>query len=396
MQSCLKRVLIGCSVVGVFFAALGIAFVIYLVVAYQRPLALPVPTGPYAVGRTLYDWVDEQRTDPFSERAGEKRELLVWAWFPAGDSGDGQPAPYVPPVWVKAEAAAAGVGKYLESDFSSIKTHSYEHAPLAASQIAYPVIIMQPGMGPVPTDYTALAENLASHGYIVFGINETYTSNLVVFPDGRAVPRTDQGTIPDSDSAAAADSDADRIGRVWAQDAGFVMDQLQLLNDDPSGFFHNRLDLAHLGLFGHSFGGATAAIVCKTDIRCKAGADLDGTLFSYQADGPFQVPFLFMAEDHCGPSCGTMQAAFGASQTDAYYLSVDGTRHFNFSDLPLRLLPPARLLFRAMGYIGSIRPERGVEITNDYLVAFFDRYLKGLDSGLLREAGYPGVMLQWR
>jgi predicted dienelactone hydrolase len=395
IRSWWKRILIGCGVVGVLGAAIGIAFLIYLVSAYRRPLALLVPSGPYAVGRTAYDWVDESRSDPLADRAGEKRELPVWVWYPA-EAGPGQTAGYLPPAWLKAQDANAGLGKYIESNYSSIQTHSHEGAPISGSQGAYPVIVMQPGMGPAPADYTSLAENLASHGYVVVGVNETYTSNLVVFPDGRAVPRTDKGTIPDSDSPAATDADAGRIGKVWAQDAVFMMDRLQSLNDDPSSFFHGRLDLAHLGLFGHSFGGATAAVVCKMDKRCKAGADLDGTLFSYQAAGMLQTPFLFMAEDKCGKNCDTMLANFSASQADVYYLSIDGTRHFNFSDLPLRLLPPARLLFRAAGYIGSIRPERGVEITNAYLVAFFDQYLKGEKSGLLREAGYEGVMLEWR
>jgi hypothetical protein len=103
-----------------------------------------------------------------------------------------------------------------------------------------------------------------------------------------------------------------------------------------------------------------------------------------------------MVDDACGEDCATMHAAYAASKNDSYYLSIDHTRHFNFSDLPLRLLPPARLLFEAAGYIGTIPPERGVEITNAYLVAFFDKYLRGVGSELLQTAAYPGVMLQWR
>ena len=396
MRSCLKKIVIGCGVVCVLFAALGIAFAAYLVISHQRPLALPAPTGPYAVGRTAYDWVDASRSDPLSDRAGEKREMLVWVWYPASSSGQEKAAPYVPSAWAKAHNADEGIGKYIESDFAAIQTHSFEQAPLPDSESAFPVIVMQPGMGPVPTDYTSLAENLASHGYVIAGINETYTSNLIVFPDGRVLPRTEKGTIPDSAGPDEIDADAGRIGEVWADDAVFVMDQLESLNGDAASPFHKRLDLAHLGLFGHSFGGATAAVVCKLDRRCKAGADLDGTLFSDQAAGTLETPFLFMAEKDCGKDCDTMHSNFAASETDAYYLSIDGTRHFNFSDLPLRWLPPARLLFRAVGYIGSIRPEKGVEITNAYLVAFFDKYLKGVDSGLLREAGYEGVLLEWR
>jgi hypothetical protein len=49
-----------------------------------------------------------------------------------------------------------------------------------------------------------------------------------------------------------------------------------------------------------------------------------------------------------------------------------------------------------VGYIGSIRPERGEQIANAYLVAFFDRYLKNVDSELLQgpSALYPEVQFE--
>ncbi len=354
--------------------ALVIAMPGYLVISHNQPLVLPSPTGSYSVGRTEYDWIDGSRIDPLSDKGNEKRELLIWVWYPATASQRDLSVPYLPPAWVTARNIdQGGLGRLFERRFSRIQTHSFANAPLAGEQSAYPVLFMQPGMGPIPTDYTVLAENLASHGYIVVGVNPTYTSNVIVFPDGRVALRSAKGTIPDSADAAAADQDAGRIGRVWTQDAVFVMDQLQRINMDQASLFYNKLDLAHIGLFGHSFGGATAASVCETDMRCKAGADLDGTLFSYQAGGTLQAPFLFMAEDACGTNCDTMHQAYSADTRAAYYLSIKGTGHFNFSDLPLRLAPLTRVLFNKLGFIGSLEPERGLEITNAFLVAFFDQ-----------------------
>ena len=40
-----------------------------------------------------------------------------------------------------------------------------------------------------------------------------------------------------------------------------------------------RLDLGHVGMFGHSLGGAAAASSMLVDPRIDAGADLDGVLF---------------------------------------------------------------------------------------------------------------------
>jgi soluble lytic murein transglycosylase-like protein len=72
---------------------------------------------------------------------------------------------------------------------------------------------------------------------------------------------------------------------------------------------------------------------------------------------------------------------------------VSGTKHFNFTDLPLRQVGLVKPLFRWAGYTGSIDPLRGLRIANAYLAAFFDRYLKGSDNGLLSgpSAGYPEV-----
>ncbi|HVN14126.1 MAG TPA: hypothetical protein VMT73_00175 [Anaerolineales bacterium] len=370
----------------------------YIVILHHLSFTLPSPTGTYHVGRTEYDWTDKNRIDPLADQPNVKRELPVWVWYPATVSSSDLPVPYLPSYWVNARNQDQGMGMYLERDLSAIQTHSFANVPVDQAQDKYPVIIMQPGMGPMATDYTVIAENLASHGYIVFGINQTYTSNVVAFPDGRVVLRSNNGTIPDSADAAQADADANRIEKVWAADVQFVMDQLQSLNNDSSSQFYNKLDLTHVGDFGHSFGGATALRICETDARCQAGADLDGTIFSDDLKGMIQKPFMFMTEDGCGKDCNTMQQVYSSATNTAYYLSVKGTKHFNFSDLPLRLSPPVRILFRQLGFIGPTQPERGLEITNAYLVAFFDESLKGVNSGLLQgpSSAYPEVQFEKR
>jgi len=391
-----KIILRGIGLILLSIIVLVGALIGYLYIAHNVPLTLPAPTGTYSVGRVEYDWIDNNRIDPLSGNGNTKRELVVWVWYPATVSKNDAAVPYLPPNWVTARNKDQGIaGGIIESRFSSIHTHSFTNVPLAGAQSTYPVIIMEPGMGPIPTDYTVYAENLTSHGYVVVGINPTYTSNVIVFPNGRVALRSELGTIPDSADAAAADQDASRIGRVWTADVLFVMDQLQSLNADQSSLFHNKLGLAHIGVFGHSFGGATAAAVCEIDARCKAGADLDGTLFTYQAGATLQAPFMFMAEDNCGKGCDSMRQAYSKTSAPAYYLSIKDTKHFNFSDMPLRLPPLSSFLLNKMGYIGSIAPARGLEISNAYLVAFFDQYLKGMQSELLQDSVSPYTEVQF-
>jgi len=393
-----KRILKLAAIMLVCMFFLGIALVTYQVISHNQPLLLPTPTGSYPVGRTEYDWVDASRTDTFAVQKDEKRELLVWIWYPADVSPQQSTAAYLPGDWLSARNTDQGIGQFIEVNFAKIVTHSYVDVPLSGKQSGYPVIIMQPGMGPSIPDYTVLAENMASHGYIVVGINEPHTSNLVVYPDGRIVARTTRGTIPDKADAISVNEDANRIQKVWVADARLVMDRLQSLNTDPSSRFYESLDLAHIGLFGHSFGGATAIHVCELDMRCKAAADLDGTLFSDESTATIQQPILFMAEDRCGENCDTMHQVYSNAVGPAYFLTLEKLKHFNFSDLPLRLTPLARVLFTQVGYIGAISPARGLEISNAYLVAFFEQALKGSPSELLQESAsqYPEVLFEKR
>ena len=155
------------------------------------------------------------------------------------------------------------MGSFLERDIGLIRTHSFLNAAVSPAQPTYPVLIFQPGFGPAISDYTVYAENLVSHGYVVVGINETDSQFYVAFPDGRVVERSNSGNLPDSADPATILQDENRIGAVSAQDVIYVMNRLEVMNRDTASAFYRRLDLAHVGVWGHSFGGATAIAVCR-------------------------------------------------------------------------------------------------------------------------------------
>jgi dienelactone hydrolase len=368
--------------------ALLALFLVLLAWQHSQLLALPAPGGPYPVGRLEQDWTDGTRPDPLAELPGQPRRLAVWIWYPAAPVSGESPAPYFPPAWALARDQDQGIGILIEREPLTIQSQSYENAPLSTARPAYPVLIFQPGMGPSVPDYTLLAESLASQGYVVVGLNPTYTSNLVVFADGRVVTRSAQGAIPDSASPEEADRIGSRLMTIWAADVHFAIDHLSALEADPASPFYQRLDLDRLGIWGHSFGGATAIYVCQRDTRCKAGADLDGTPFSLERNAAIPVPFLLLNEDQsqsCDLYCQRMrQMAARIQPGPGYDLSVSGAGHFNFSDLPLRQSPLVRPLFRLTRYTGSIDALRGEQLTATYLLAFFDQSLNGNPSELLQ------------
>jgi predicted dienelactone hydrolase len=186
---------------------------------------------------------------------------------------------------------------------------------------------------------------------------------------------------------------------MWVSDAQFVADHLEHLNAaDPSGRFTGHLGLQHLGIFGHSFGGATALEFCHDDARCKAGVDLDGAPYGSVVKESLTRPFLFLLSDHGDLSApepravlGNIKSIYDRIPDGRLLLAIRGTNHMSFSDQALLksqlLMRPLQLLRRGPD------ARRGLAITSDYLHTFFDVHLKGASAVLLDQLAktYPEV-----
>ncbi|MGH9737254.1 MAG: alpha/beta hydrolase family protein, partial [Candidatus Acidiferrales bacterium] len=245
---------------------------------HNTGVTLPKPTGPFAVGRTMYTWVNNAETDPLAAPPGEKREVVAWIWYPAAHNAHSKPVSYLPSAWQSALAQHSGVlmSDLFTRDLALVSAHSTLNPSVSPAQPSYPVVIMRAGGGALTAFYTTLAEDLASHGYFVVGFDAPYRTSVVVLPDGRIITRPPQND-PDNLPPAQASRLINRLLPGWIDDMEFVVSELERLNTaDPSGRFTGRLAMARLGIFGHSFGGAQALQFCHDDKRCKAGIDLDG------------------------------------------------------------------------------------------------------------------------
>src|SRR5262249_11155339 len=93
---------------------------------------------------------------------------------------------------------------------------------------------------------------------------------------------------------------------VRARDASFVISQLAKLNRSNT-MFRGRINLARIGIFGHSRGGLAAAMACQEDRQIKACLNMDGgTLggpFYPDVKGPgVQQPFMWFIRFKPEPS----------------------------------------------------------------------------------------------
>ena len=351
----------------------------------RSEVTLPAPTGPLAVGRTIYAWGDDN-PDPVAPVPGTKRELIVWIWYPAAvEKSEATTAEYLPLSWRAAfQHQGSGLMRFLTRDLARVRSHALPDAAVSLSEQSYPVVILRGGASANVTNYSTLAEDLASHGYIVAGIDAPYRTNVVVFPDGRVVKRL-RANDPEAMAAQQSTHAVTDLLEAWTADIGFVLDRLDLLNSsDPSGKFKGRLDLTRVGIFGHSFGGAQALEFCSEDSRCKAGIDIDGMPLGSVIQKGIQQPFMFLLSDHSHEADAEtrrvkadIQSIYNRLPADGRLrVEIRGANHFIFSDdgalLKTRLLRGAMRLFGKLGIDG----DRQLAATTYCVHSFFDAHLK--------------------
>src|SRR6266849_2833496 len=400
-----KRLIKGLAALAIF-AVVGLTMLLALLWReHKTEVTLPAPPGHFAVGRATYAWVNNARTDELAPSSGAKREVVVWIWYPSAAATSGAPVEYLPAPWRSALAQHSGVlmSQFFTRDLSLVRAHSTSDPEVSPERHSYPVVIMRAGGGALTTDYTTLTEDLASHGYIVVGFDAPYRTFVVVLPDNRVVIRPPTND-PENLQADQANRLINRLLPMWTSDTAFVVTQLGHLNSaDPSDKFTGRLDMQRLGMFGHSFGGATALQFCHDDPRCKAGIDVDGQPFGSVIQAGLRQPFMFLMSDHSRESDPESRRIMANIQSIYDHLPpngrlrivIRGANHFLFSD-DGALLKSHILMgtLRALGVVG-IDGRRQLAVTVYCLHGFFDAYLKGTSVSPLKISSplYPEIQI---
>jgi dienelactone hydrolase len=334
---------------------------------------LHMPTGPFQIGTVSYYWVDEARDETFTSDSDDRREIIARFWYPATVEPDAIPEPYLDNDlgWQMMVVSVGDKGQWImpPDELVATPTHSYANAPISDAQETYPVLVFSHGWSTLAEYYTTLIEELASQGYIVVGITHPYASSPVTLQDGRVAD-----FVPNNRMAT----------EVSSGDQVFVLDQLEILNvDDPLGLFVGRLDLDHLGILGHSLGGVVAIRTCVAGSRCKAAINIDadstflgGNYFEGLDMETATVPVMFLVSGQWGQPDFDFYERLGGP---AYYLTFQEIGHMNIGDFPL-LLESANM---PSLMTTDFDAQRSLDVINAYILAFFDRYLRGEESSLL-------------
>ncbi|MEV0627580.1 alpha/beta hydrolase family protein [Nonomuraea wenchangensis] len=338
------------------------------------PATLPAPTGAHRVGTTVLYLKDASRPDPWNLDA-DARELKVTLWYPT-EQRDGRRAAYMTPKESQLTLRGLGVAGVPDDTLSRTRTNAVEDAAPTGRKL--PLVVLSPGFTKPMSTLTSLAEDLASRGYVVAGIDHTYESYATTLPGGRVA------------ECLACDSDTDPgfgtglvAGR--AADVSFVLDQLPARWDGS-----DRIDRSRIAMVGQSIGGAGTLATMVKDSRVRAGIDMDGTTYARIPKRGLSRPFMFL---------GSPQHVPGGRDTSwerdwklltgwKRWLVLSGAEHQSFTDGPL--------LSGALGVTppsGVLPAARAAELTRSYVAAFLDQHLKGERQPLLDKpsARHPEV-----
>jgi predicted dienelactone hydrolase len=363
---------------------------------------LPTPTGPHRVGRCSVDWVDSTRLEVYSADPDEHRGLVVWIWYPAVPEPGAERAAYVPQPWMP-------VAQFLGVDVVGVRAHAVADAAVADGASRFPVLVLSPSGFP-PLLLSSIAEELASHGYVVVGVNHTYETTVTVFGDGRIVPVNPAavgGALgPQTGSHEEVFRGRAAVCRRKAEDLAFVADQVRRVDVDSASRFAGRLDTGRVGAVGHSFGGNAALEWCRADPRCRAAVNLDGAIWTDVGTVDLERPALqVLAEHHefdvppeqavamgMAPDVRWFEAekeiTFGgwrnlhAHARPGYTVRIAGATHMSFMDVPFLPLVDGAAVGPMLAAT-SIDAGRMWRITSDLLLAFFARHFDGAAADLL-------------
>lgn len=409
---------------GTLLTVLGLLAIVPL---YLFPVwRLPPPSGPQEVGIRTFELDDASRLGVFTA-ADAPRRLLVRVWYPARPVAGASPRYYFDQG--EARTTALTMGSLLGftpllTYIKHVPTNAYEDAPLIPDAHNLPTLFYSHGYTSFLAQNSALCEDLASHGYVVYSVQHTGDSSATLFPDG-TVAAMDPALLEEAKKEAsdnsetrqaqiqgatgdtfdrrlegtlryAADSlDHDhririRSPRAWVADQIFVHDRLEA-GEVPEAIrpIAAACDLTRTGEMGMSFGGATAGTIGLLDSRCVAAINMDGGdfhLLAFNADMP--VPLLMLHSDIRGmynmlgvTPKGEPRSfndfsyeafANAGQQANVHRIEIKDSAHLGLSDFTLFMRRPLR-----DPLLGSTPSDVMIGAQNDLVREFFDKYLRG-------------------
>ncbi|MCK8061664.1 MULTISPECIES: hypothetical protein [unclassified Fusibacter] len=347
-------------------------------------LELPLPTGDYRVGTVSMDVSDDERLEIYSEEEAN-RKIRLQIWYPSDDITGGNRVK-----WIREGVPIMrGLSKdwnlpYLMFDHTAlIESNSYENVNVSRHKQNYPLVVISHGWSGFRNLHTDLAEELASHGYIVVSIDHTYGSIGVLFDDGNLVYKN-PSALPNRHLTSDFLDYASKLVTTYAGDVTLALNELEFMNKGQvDSLFKGKINFDQVGLLGHSTGGGGDVLAAISDNRIKAlfGMDawvepLDEALVEKGLDIP--AVFLRSGDWEAGLNNDHLLKLISSSQGKVKLYQIMGTTHYDFS-MSYMYSP----LTRAMKLTGDLSKESIIDLQRSMALRFFDRELKGVTASMI-------------
>lgn len=354
--------------------------------ACDEPTVLPEPTGHHQVGALTYHWIDRARSATLTPDPHDDRGIIVTVFYPAMRIPDGPSTLYFPELEALREGFRADrreVPQQIAADLAAhacVLTNALPDHPTDPLHPAYPVALISPGGNVSRHWHTALAQELASNGWIVAVMSHAH-SGLDVFPRGGFLMSSVHWNAPEDAPAGVAQRLDDELATTLAADASFTLDQLAGLDADSAGRLSGRIDLERVAIIGHSRGGSTVGRACRTDDRFDACVVYDNIGPAFEVSVGLPRPQMTIRRPWSHERVGRLHAFLERNEGQALDVEIEGAIHMSFTDLPF--VEPAR-------HAAGIAPERAHEIVSRLTLAFLDGRVLGADRNVEDEAAqYP-------
>lgn len=233
------------------------AYIFFMIPSMIFPqYKMPEITGKYTVSEKTYTWTDDKRNE-IVKNTDKKRSVTVKVWYPKEEG-------------------------------------------------SFPLILYSHGSGSTADANKSTCINLSSNGYIVAAVSYNYDSAYVIQENRKIILESPEI----SDSANQISQPYDYIKKmkniidIRCDDMNFVIDKML---EKPQPYQKDvlcKIDKNHIGLFGHSLGGATVAELGRRRNDICAVVNLEGeNIGEYiidknnnicNNDNPYQIPYLDM------------------------------------------------------------------------------------------------------
>jgi dienelactone hydrolase len=342
-------------------------------VSVAQDLPIPRPTGEFGVGTTVWHWVDSQRPDDVTADPSDVREIMAQVWYPTDTPAATYSDIYAP----------------LDKGVTQAKGWSRPARPFAAAIEKAPVIALCPGLGLARQYYTSLAEDLASHGYVVLGMDFPHY-NPIIYPDGRFIaPSLFPPLALWAGGYDGVDRFHERSGALGTGDTLFALETLEkLTKSDPTGRLTDKLDWKRLGAFGHSQGGRSCAgAVQATNEKFLAFAAMEGAAPRQVRLEGMKVPVMMMVGSFLPDYVvNTIRGVIPNRKNDVYFFLLNTFNHNSLNDLPY--LDPVR-------FPSAVNPAFALEQGRFMVRTFFDQYVKGTGADTRDLGQLPLVTMEY-